>query len=266
MKKTISASFLALSLLLSGGCAAEPGSDVSTASSDPASSASSSQDGSIDREELVLYDGDRVVDGADFEIFEKYFYGVWVDESGIAPCDLDLTYSGRTFDMGFYGLMDIYTDSERAYRAINAVGETDIYVVDLRSPETLYEYNETNHGGRERAYPDFTYTRIAAEEDGSLGFFGILKLILADQIPAGALTGTVLRTDDGSEWCNYGERLTVIERTDREITLKALCRVKGENPYVLDIGGEPLQSKDITYTIFFEEGDWTIGNCEYASE
>lgn len=131
-------------------------------------------------EDLVSYSGENIIDKTDFDVFEEYFYGVWYDETETAPRNVELTYSGNMFDMGFYELLDIYTDSDRAYLAVTVVGETTIYAVNINSPETMYEYCETNHGGKPRDLPDFTYTRKSVDEDDCLGFFGILKLCYAD--------------------------------------------------------------------------------------
>lgn len=266
MKKILYTLFLTSAFVLCTGCSGQENITSTLINPDPLSSDTDLLEEAVGNEELVNYSGDCVVDNADFDIFEEYFYGTWVDESGIAPNDIEFSYSGDTFSVGFYNLLDIYTDSDWAYLVMTVVGETTIYAIDLHSPETMYEYYEANHGGRQRVYPDFSYTKTPVEENESLGFFGILRLYYVDKIPTEVLIGNTLQTEDGAVWYNYGEKLTIIEKNDRKITLKALCRTEGDNPYLLGISDEPLQSKDIYYTILFDESGWEIGNCGYTLE
>lgn len=266
MKKILYPLFLIFAFVPCAGCAGQENIASTPINPDPLSGGAEFGVEAVGNEDLVYYSGDGVVDKPDFDLFEEYFYGTWVDESEIAPNDIEFSYSGDTFSMGFYNLLDIYTDSDWAYLAMTVVGETTIYAIDLHSPETMYEYYETNHGGRQRAYPDFSYTKTPVEEDESLGFFGILRLCYADKAPSEVLIGNTLQTEDGAVWYNYGERLTVIEQNDQKITLKALCRAEDDNPYLLGISDEPLQSQDIYYTILFDESGWKIGNCGYTLE
>lgn len=266
MKKRLYSLFLVFAIVLCAGCAGQENIASTPVDPDPLPDSADLREEADENEELVYYSGDGVVDSADFDLFEEYFYGTWVDESGTAPNDIEFSYSGDTFSMGFYSLLDIYADSDRAYLAMTVVGETTIYAIDLHSPETMYEYYEANHGGRQRAYPDFSYTKTPVEEEESLGFFGILKLCYADKIPEEILIGNTLQTEDGAVWHNYGERLTVIEKNDQKITLKALCRAEGDDPYLLGISDKPLQSQDIYYTILLDGSGWTIGNCGYTLE
>lgn len=212
--------------------------------------------------ETILYNGARVVDSEDFEVFEKYFYGNWVDESGTAPEAVELYYSGNTFSFGFCTLTDIYTDENSAYLAIELSGETTIYVVDFNEPEIMKEYAEANHGGRAKNNPDFTYAKKSADEDDSLGFFGILKLHYVDNIPLDAVMGNTFELSDNSKWCNFGERLSVVEKTADKIVFKALCRAEGDNPYMIDIidsADEPMKSREIVFEIIRSGDDWTVG-------
>lgn len=142
--------------------------------------------------DLINYTGDRIVDKIDFEIFEKFFYGKWIDRSGTAPEDVELYYSGNTFSLGYYNLVDIYADENSAYLVITVVGETTIYVIDFDAPNTMYEYYETNHGGRPKNQPDFIYTKTSVSEEDSLGFFGILKQHYVDDIPVDVLASDIL--------------------------------------------------------------------------
>lgn len=216
--------------------------------------------------DIINYTGECIVDENDFEIFEKYFYGKWIDESDSAPKDVELFYSGDTFNIGFYSLIDIYADEESAYLVTIVVGETTIYVVDFTSPDTMHEYCETNHGGRPRNQPDFTYVRNSVQEEDYLGFFGILKLHYVDKIPIEVLTGNIIELEDGIKWVNFGEKITILEKNTDKITLKALCRAEGENPYIIGAAEEPLKSCYIIYTILHSENEWKISDCRYAVE
>lgn len=214
--------------------------------------------------DLVNYMGECIVDKNDFEIFEKYFYGKWIDESGTAPENVELYYSGSTFSLGFYTLSDIYTDENSAYLVTTVVGETTIYVIDFDAPETMYEYYETNHGGRPKNQPDFIYTKTSVSEEDSLGFFGILKLHYVDDIPIEVLTGNTLELADGSKWRNFGEKISVVEKDTDKITIRALCRAEGYDPYIIGVSEELMESKEIVYTVSYIEKEWIISGCEYA--
>lgn len=209
---------------------------------------------------FVFYDytGEGMVDESDFEIFEEFFYGKWIDESYSAPDDIELYYSGGTFSLGFYTLIDIYTDDKSAYLVTASSGETTIYAIDFDVPDTMYEYSETNHGGRPKDEPDFIYTKTPASEGAYLGFFGILKLNYVDNIPIEALTGNTLELADGSKWVNCGEKISVVEKGTDKITIRALCRKEGDNPYEMGMPDEPLESRDIIYTVSLVENEWVI--------
>ncbi len=215
--------------------------------------------------DIINYTGESIVDEKDFEVFEKYFYGSWVDESGAAPENPEFYYSGSTFSLGFYTLNDIYCDESCAYLVTTIMGETTVYVIDTQSPEIMYEYCETNHGGIPKNQPDFTYSKKPAEEKEYLGFFGILKLIYVDKIPAEALTGNTFAIDDG-KWVNFGEKITVLEKSPDKITLRALCHPEGGNPYIIGAADEPLESRDIIYTVSFDGAEWKIGDYGFAEE
>ncbi len=215
--------------------------------------------------DLVVYNGDRVVDKTDFEIFEKHFYGIWSDETKVVPNDVKMCYSGDTFSVGFYNLVDIYTESGWAYLVIEISGETTIYAIDTSNPNVMYEYYEANHGGRNRNTPDFTYKKTEATESSSLGFFGILKLRYADGIPDEVLLGNTLQTSDGVKWINYGERIEVINQNDNTITLNALCRAEGDNPYIVGDSDTVMESTEITYTAVCSDNGWSIIKCDYST-
>ncbi len=221
-------------------------------------------DEKISEIELISYNGNSVVDKTDFEFFEKYFYGVWFDEKGIAPNNIEMCYSGDTFNVGFYRLVDIYVESDRAYLVIDISGETTIYTIDTNTPETMYEYYETNHGGRNRAEPDFIYKKTEVIDDGSLGFFGILKLYYVNKIPNEILMGNTLQTGDGVNWVNHGEKISIVEESENAITFKALCRAEGDNPYIVGSADSPMESVEIIYTAARLEDIWKITECDYA--
>lgn len=213
--------------------------------------------------DIINYTGESIVDEKDFEVFEKYFYGSWVDESGAAPESPELYYSGNTFSLGFYTLNDIYCDDSCAYLVTTIMGETTVYMIDKQSPEIMYEYCETNHGGIPKNQPDFTYTKTPAEEKEYLGYFGILRLNYVDKIPVEALTGNTF-VIDGGNWVNFGEKITVLEKNSDKITLKALCHPDGENPYIIGAADKPLESRDIIYTVSFDGTEWRIGDYRFA--
>lgn len=216
--------------------------------------------------DIINYTGDCIVDENDFEIFEKYFYGSWVDESGAAPDNIELSYSGSTFSLGFNTLKDIYCDEISAYLVTTVLGETTVYMIDFDFPEIMYEYCETNHGGIPKNQPDFTYSKKTAVEEDSLAFFGILKLHYVDKIPIEVLTGNIIELEDGIKWVNFGEKITILEKSTDEIILKALCRAEEENPYIIGAAEEPLKSCYIIYTILYSENEWKISDCRYVDE
>ncbi len=201
----------------------------------------------------------------DFEIFEQYFYGNWIDETGSAPDDVTLCYSDSTFKF-YRTLIDIYTESGWAYLVYTEVGEQNIYAIDLNEPETMYEYDETNHGGVPRNAPWFVYTKNNVDEDDSIGFFGILRLYFIEEIPLDVLIGNTMKTEDNKIWQNYGEKLTVIEQSSDKITFKALCRTEGDYPYTASFMPESAISKNLLYTIVYSNGEWIVDSYEYASE
>lgn len=207
---------------------------------------------------LINYTGESVVDENDFKIFEEYFYGNWIDESDSAPDNVELYYSGDSFSLGLHSLIDIYADENNAYLVTMLSGETTIYAVDFDTPDTMYEYSETNHGGRPKDEPDFIYTKTPAAEEDYLGFFGILKLNYVDNIPIEVLTGNTLQLADGSKWVNYGEKISVIEKDPDKITIRALCRREGDNPFEMGLSDEPLESRGIIYAVSLTENEWVI--------
>ncbi|MCM1335742.1 MAG: hypothetical protein NC237_11900, partial [Eubacterium sp.] len=220
-------------------------------------------------EPLVAYHGDGVVDEGDFEVFDAYFYGTWLDETGGDPIDLAFYDSGTTFSVGYYGLLDIYTEDDLACLAMLSAGVTAVYVVDTRSPETMLRYEEADYDGRERDKPDHVYTKAPAEEreDGFLGFFGIYRLICAERIPAEVLLGVELEPGDGRKWIAYGEGVTLLERTDDSLTLRTLCRAEGEEPFGQYIPDDPfkeIETSELIYTVRLNGDAWSIGECRYA--
>lgn len=265
MKQVLFALCFALVLTMNIGCSNrinEPSSSTNESKTTSVETIENSEPENVDR---LQYFGDNVIDETDFKVFEQHFYGKWVDKKGIAPEDVTLCYSDSSFKF-YRNLLDIYTESGWAYLVYTEVGEQNIYAIDLNEPDTMYKYSETNHSGVPRNNPDFVYTKNAVDEDGSLGYFGILKLHFIDDIPMDLLYGNVLETADNAVWQNFGEKLTIIEQNDDKITFKALCRAEGDNPYSLEIPEEPLKSVDILYTISYANGEWLFDNCEYASE
>lgn len=265
MKQIIFTLCFTLVLTINTGCSNhnnEPSLSTNESESISVETVENSEPENIDR---LQYFGDRVIDENDFKVFEQYFCGKWVDERWEDPEELILCYSDSSFRF-YRNLLDIYTESGWAYLVYTEVGEQNIYAIDLNKPDTMYVYCETNHGGVPRNNPYYICTKENLDEDGSLGYFGILKLHFIDKIPMDLLYGNVLETADNAVWQNFGEKLTITEQNDDKITFKALCRAEGDNPYSLEIPEEPLKSVDILYTISYANGEWFFDGCEYASE
>lgn len=225
----------------------------------------------LNRSETLEYRGDGVIDAASFEIFDQYFHGNWV-YSGEHPewdvWDVKLGYSNEIPRYATDVLKDIYLDSGYAYLVLYTVMGDLVYTVPADQPDVMYEYYDvTDYGNRAREDYSYSYIKQKLPESDTLGYFGIRRMLcLENEIPQDVLIPHTLKTGDGRSWVNFWEKITVMFRSENEVTLKILCRADdGRDPFTP--GYEtPLETSEILYTIKRNGDEWTAAACDYAEE
>ncbi len=135
------------------------------------------------RVEEINFDFNFTLDdfSMDLNIFEKYFYGSWIEQSPY-PYTKVFTYQEDSFVDGMFYCLGFYEDEAGGYMLTMNGGVHELYFVLAASPDTMYTVTDFNiyykHYGYSGIYKadENNKNLKSALTEGTIDSFGVMKL------------------------------------------------------------------------------------------
>lgn len=204
-----------------------------------------------------------------FEIFEKYFMGTWIDvKNSNFNTSLNMNYSEDGLFRGMQNCIGMYEDEKNAYILFLGGGGGQLFQIEKSQPNLMYFYSDWNSNPEySSAYKPEIYTYIGGRETFAKDWENIRELSL--------LGREKLQADFGITLSKIGENLTLDDGTQWEAVWSmdlplekfSLAETPTENKIVfvrqlsrLGTEGNPRQNIKITAEKL--ENEWKISKAE----
>ena len=144
-----------------------------------------------------------------FEIFEEYFMGTWIDvKNSNSNAIFNMNYSEDGLFRGMQNCIGMYEDEENSYILFLGGGAGQLFQVKKSQPNLMYFYSDWNSNPEySLAYEPEIYTYVGNREDFAKDWENIRDLSLLGREKLQADFGIILSQvgekitlDDGTQW------------------------------------------------------------------